>query len=101
MVKESSLTARQQFWVEHLRACAARGQSLSVYAAEKDLSIGALYEVKSRLRLGSRKDNRAVRRNRGYRGSWRLNSNGVSRRARREWRPVTREFHGTVAPSSR
>ena len=76
MVKESSLTARQQFWVEHLRACAARGQSLSVYAAEKGLSIGALYEVKSRLRRGSRKDNRAVRRNRG---SWRLNSNGVSR----------------------
>ncbi len=30
-----------------------------------------------------------------------LNSNGVSRRARREWRPRTMKFHGTVAPSSR
>ena len=50
MARESSLTARQQFWVEHLRACAARGQALSAYAAEEGLSIGALYEVKSRLR---------------------------------------------------
>ena len=46
----SVLTKRQQFWLEHLRACVARGQSLSVYAAEEGLSIGALYEVKSRLR---------------------------------------------------
>ena len=30
-----------------------------------------------------------------------LNSNGVSRRARREWRPRTMKFHGTVAPSLR
>lgn len=50
MAKESSLTERQQFWVLHLRACASRGQSLSAYAAEEGLSIGALYEVKSRLR---------------------------------------------------
>ena len=50
MVKESSLTARQQFWVAHLRACAARGQSLSAYADDEGLSIGALYEVKSRWR---------------------------------------------------
>ena len=50
MAKESSLTGRQQFWVGHLRACVARGQSLSAYAGDEGLSIGALYEVKSRLR---------------------------------------------------
>ena len=49
MAKQSSLTERQQFWVEHLRACAARGQALSLYAAEQGLSVAALYEVKSRL----------------------------------------------------
>ena len=46
----SSLTVRQQFWIEHLRACAARGQALSSYAAEHGLSIAGLYEAKSRLR---------------------------------------------------
>lgn len=50
MARESSLTARQQFWVEHLRAWAARGQALSAYATAEGLSLGALYEVKSRLR---------------------------------------------------
>ena len=50
MAKESSLTARQQFGVAHLRVCAARGQSLSAYAGDEGLSIGALYEVKTRWR---------------------------------------------------
>lgn len=50
MLKSSSLTVRQQFWIEHLRACAARGQALSSYAAEQGLSIAGLYEAKSRLR---------------------------------------------------
>jgi hypothetical protein len=45
-----SLTPRQQFWVEHLRACAALGQSLSSYAASNGLKIGAMYEAQSRLR---------------------------------------------------
>ena len=45
----SSLTPRQRFWVEHLRQCAARGQTLSAYATEHGLNIGALYEAKSRL----------------------------------------------------
>lgn len=50
MTKPSSLTARQQFWVEHLRVCGARGQALSSYATEQGLSIAALYEAKSQLR---------------------------------------------------
>jgi hypothetical protein len=45
-----SLSARQQFWVDHLRACAALGQSLSSYAAANGLKLGAMYEAKSRLR---------------------------------------------------
>lgn len=50
MSKVSLLTPRQQFWIEHLRQCAERGQSLSAYAAEHGLKVGALYEAKSRLR---------------------------------------------------
>ena len=46
----SSLTPRQQFWTEHLRQCAERGQSLAAYAAAHGLKVGGLYEAKSRLR---------------------------------------------------
>ena len=46
----SSLTPRQQFWSEHLRQCAERGQSLAAYAAEHGLKVGGLYEAKSHLR---------------------------------------------------
>ena len=46
----SSLTPRQQFWAEHLRLCAERGQSLAAYAAAHGLKVGGLYEAKSRLR---------------------------------------------------
>ena len=47
MSKGSKLTSRQRFWVEHLRQCAARGQSLSAYAAEQDLKVSSLYEAKA------------------------------------------------------
>ena len=50
MSKVKSLTSRQQFWAGHLDACLARGQALSSYAAEQNLSVAALYEAKSRLR---------------------------------------------------
>jgi hypothetical protein len=50
MSKDPSLTPRQQFWAEHLRQCARRGQSLAAYAAEHGLKVGGLYEAKSRLR---------------------------------------------------
>ena len=49
MLKYSSLTARQQFWFEHLRACAAGGQTLSTYAAEQGLSLSAFQQAKTRL----------------------------------------------------
>ena len=45
----SALTKRQQFWFEHLRSCAARGLSLTVYAAEEGLPVGALQQAKTRL----------------------------------------------------
>ena len=50
MSKGSSLTPRQRFWVEHLRQCAERGQSLSAYAVEQRLKVSSLYEAKSQLR---------------------------------------------------
>ena len=50
MSKGSSLTPRQQFWAEHLRQCAERGQSLAAYAAAHGLKVGGLYEAKSHLR---------------------------------------------------
>jgi hypothetical protein len=50
MSNESSLTPRQQFWLEHLRRCTELGQPLSAYAAEHGLSLGALYEAKRHLR---------------------------------------------------
>jgi hypothetical protein len=54
MSKSIALTARQQFWVEHLRACERRQQSLASYAAAHGLNLGALYEAKSRLkRMGA------------------------------------------------
>jgi hypothetical protein len=48
----SSLTARQQFWLAHLQSCAARGESLTAYATEEGLSVGALQQAKRRLQRG-------------------------------------------------
>ena len=45
----SVLTKRQQFWLEHLRSCAAQGCALSAYATEEGLSGGALQQAKMRL----------------------------------------------------
>jgi len=54
MPKPSSLTPRLRFWAAHLHACTERKQTLSAYAAEHGLAVGALYEAKSRLkRLGA------------------------------------------------
>ena len=52
MSKLSSLTERQQFWLAHLRSCAAQGCALSAYAAEQALSAGALQQAKRRLQRG-------------------------------------------------
>ena len=50
MSETRTLTPRQRYWCEHLQACTARGMSLAGYAAAEGLSLGALYEAKSRLR---------------------------------------------------
>ncbi len=44
-----TLTERQRFWLEHLRACGSG--SLKVYAESNGLSVSALYEAKSRLKV--------------------------------------------------
>lgn len=49
MSKGSSLTPRQRFWIDHLRRCTERGQSLSAYAAEQRLKVSGLYKAKSQL----------------------------------------------------
>lgn len=52
----SQLTVRQslppglQRWLEHLRACEARGCSLKQYAREHGLSVQAAYVAKSELK---------------------------------------------------
>ena len=48
MSTHSSLTERQRFWLEHLRACGSG--SLKAYAEQHALEVGALYEAKSRLK---------------------------------------------------
>ena len=44
----TTLTERQRFWLEHIRACGSG--SLKAYAEANGLSLGALYESKSRFR---------------------------------------------------
>lgn len=41
-----ALTARQQFWLEHLQAWQAQSGSLRDYAREHELSVTALYTAK-------------------------------------------------------
>lgn len=47
MAKE--LTERQRYWLEHIRAAGERGQTLKDYAQERQLSVSAMYTVKSLL----------------------------------------------------
>jgi transposase-like protein len=44
------LTLKQQFWLEHLRACERSGQTMKDYAQHHDLSIGTFYAWKKTLR---------------------------------------------------
>lgn len=46
--RNSPLTKRQRFWLEHLRVCGRR--SLKGYAQANGLSVGALYAAKSELK---------------------------------------------------
>ena len=48
MRKGSELTARQEFWLGHLRACA--DGSLKAYAEAHGLDVRALYDAKARLK---------------------------------------------------
>jgi hypothetical protein len=46
----SSLSKKQQFWLDHLHACDEQGITMKQYAAEHTLAIGAFYEAKAALR---------------------------------------------------
>lgn len=46
---KQGMTAKQRYWLEHIKACAAMGQSLSAYAAEHHLGLKSCYRWKSRL----------------------------------------------------
>lgn len=50
MSSSKSLSPRLRYWLSHLQACAQQGVSLSAYASAQGLTVGALYEAKSRLR---------------------------------------------------
>ena len=42
--------ARDQFWLDHLRACREQRQTLKAYAQEHGLSVSALYSAHSTLK---------------------------------------------------
>ena len=54
-----SLTDRQRFWLDHLRACGSG--SLKAYAEKHSLELGTLYEAKSRLKRKGALDTTATR----------------------------------------
>ncbi len=47
---EISLTDKQRFWLDHLRACERSGQSMSQYAKAHELNVTAFYNWKATLR---------------------------------------------------
>jgi len=42
----ATLTERQRYWLEHVRACKESGKTVSEYAAEHDLDARAMYTGK-------------------------------------------------------
>ena len=42
--------ARDQFWLDHLRACREQGQTLKAYARAQGLSVSSLYGARSALK---------------------------------------------------
>lgn len=46
---EVELTERQQFWLEHLRACAKANQTTKDYAQAHGLSVKAMYSARKDL----------------------------------------------------
>ena len=59
MSTHSSLTERQRFWLEHLRACGSG--SLKVYAEQHALEVSSLYEAKSQFKRKGMLDAPAAR----------------------------------------
>jgi hypothetical protein len=48
--RRAQLSERQGYWLEHLRACDASGESIKAYAQRHDLSVHGLYAARKRLR---------------------------------------------------
>jgi hypothetical protein len=48
---DSKLTSRQRFWLKHLRACDAAGETIKEYASRKGLSAHGLYGARKRMRI--------------------------------------------------
>jgi len=46
---EASLTERQQYWLKHLRACAAAGQTSIEYARTHGINVKTLYSARKAL----------------------------------------------------
>lgn len=47
--EKPDMTAKQRYWLGHIKACEAKGQSLSAYAAEHHLALKSCYRWKTRL----------------------------------------------------
>jgi len=43
---EQELTERQRYWLSHIEACEASGESLKAYAAAHGFAAGAIYAAK-------------------------------------------------------
>ena len=44
-----ALTERQSYWLEHIRACEASGQSMTEYSAARGISVQTMYAGKKTL----------------------------------------------------
>jgi hypothetical protein len=47
---EARLSSKQRFWLKHLQACEAGGETLKAYAKRKGLSVHGLYGARQRMR---------------------------------------------------
>ena len=48
-VNEASLTERQQYWLKHIRACDAAGQTSIDYARTNGINVKSLYSARKAL----------------------------------------------------
>lgn len=53
-MNEQPLTAKQQFWLEHVERCAESGRSMREYAKAHDLNVQSFYSWKAQLAKRSR-----------------------------------------------